>query len=84
MSADHNINTESTNTLFPFAAVVNQEKAKEALLLAVINPAVHGVLFLGEKGTGKTTLVRSLSTLLPETSLHLSVPSTLPLNKPES
>jgi Mg-chelatase subunit ChlI len=55
--------------LFPFAAVVNQEKAKEALLLAVINPAVHGVLFLGEKGTGKTTLVRSLSTLLPETQV---------------
>jgi magnesium chelatase subunit D len=37
--------------------------------LAVINPAVHGVLFLGEKGTGKTTLVRSLSTLLPETQV---------------
>jgi magnesium chelatase subunit D len=30
---------------------------------------VHGVLFLGEKGTGKTTLVRSLSTLLPETQV---------------
>lgn len=69
MLAGHNNNTEYTNTLFPFAAVVNQEKAKEALLLAVINPAVHGVLFLGEKGTGKTTLVRSLSTLLPETQV---------------
>ena len=45
------------------------EKAKEALLLAVINTAVHGVLFLDEKGTGKTTLVRSLSTLLPETQV---------------
>ena len=52
---------------FPFAAIVDQERAKEALLMAVINPAVNGVLFLGEKGTGKTTLVRSLSTLLPET-----------------
>ncbi len=51
--------------LFPFAAIVNQEKAKEALLYSLINPAVHGVLLLGEKGTGKTTLVRSLSTLLP-------------------
>ena len=69
MPAEHNNNTETTNTLFPFAAIVNQEKAKEALLLAVINPAVHGVLFLGEKGTGKTTLVRSLSTLLPETQV---------------
>ena len=69
MSADHNNKIDNTNTLFPFAAVVNQEKAKEALLLAVINPAVHGVLFLGEKGTGKTTRVRSLSTLLPETQV---------------
>ena len=69
MSADHNNKNDNTNNLFPFAAVVNQEKAKEALLLAVINPAVHGVLFLGEKGTGKTTLVRSLSTLLPETQV---------------
>jgi magnesium chelatase subunit I len=69
MSADHKNKIDNTNTLFPFAAVVNQEKAKEAFLLAVINPAVHGVLFLGEKGTGKTTLVRSLSTLLPETQV---------------
>ncbi|MEJ2730717.1 MAG: ATP-binding protein, partial [Deltaproteobacteria bacterium] len=69
MSADHNNKIDNTSPLFPFAAVVNQEKAKEALLLAVINPAVHGVLFLGEKGTGKTTLVRSLSTLLPETQV---------------
>lgn len=52
--------------VFPFAALVNQEQAKEALLLAVVNPTVHGVLFLGEKGSGKTTLVRSLSTILPE------------------
>ena len=58
MSADHNYKIDDPNNLFPFAAVVNQEKAKEALLLAVINPAVHGVLFLGEKGTGKTTLAR--------------------------
>ena len=50
MSADHTNQIDNTSALFPFAAVVNQEKAKEALLLAVINPAVHGVLFLGEKG----------------------------------
>lgn len=49
---------------FPFSAIVNHERAKEALLLAVLNPAVHGVLFLGPKGTGKTTLVRSLNSVL--------------------
>lgn len=69
MTADNTNKIENASALFPFAAVVNQEKAKEALLLAVINPAVQGVLFLGEKGTGKTTLVRSLSTLLPETQV---------------
>ena len=49
---------------FPFSAIVNHERAKEALLIAVLNPAVHGVLFLGPKGTGKTTLVRSLNSIL--------------------
>jgi Mg-chelatase subunit ChlI len=58
--------TPETQPCFPFAAIVDQEQAKEALLMAVINPAVHGVLFLGEKGSGKTTLVRSLCSLLPE------------------
>jgi len=52
--------------VYPFSAVVGHAKAKEALLLAVINPSVHGVLFLGPKGTGKTTLVRSLNSLLPQ------------------
>ncbi len=52
--------------VYPFSAVVGQDRAKEALLLAVINPAVHGVLFLGPKGTGKTTLVRSLNSLFPQ------------------
>ena len=55
-----------SESFFPFTAIVNQEKAKEALLLNLIQPSIHGVLLLGEKGTGKTTLVRSLSTLLPE------------------
>jgi len=36
MSADDTNKIDSTRTLFPFAAVVSQEKAKEALLPAVI------------------------------------------------
>jgi magnesium chelatase subunit I len=51
---------------FPFLALVGQEEMKLALLLALINPAVGGVLLIGPRGTGKTTAVRSLLDLLPE------------------
>jgi Mg-chelatase subunit ChlI len=63
---DPTARSDEKEILYPFAAIVNQEAAKEALILSLINPATHGVLLLGEKGTGKTTLVRSVSTLLPE------------------
>ncbi|MBC3887888.1 VWA domain-containing protein [Acetobacterium paludosum] len=46
---------------FPFAAVIGQEKVKKALLLNLINPQIGGVLLAGEKGTAKSTLVRSLN-----------------------
>jgi len=51
---------------FPFMALVGQAEMKLALLLAMINPNVGGVLLIGPRGTGKTTSVRSLSDLLPE------------------
>ena len=51
---------------FPFLALVGQQEMKLALILALINPAVGGVLLLGPRGTGKTTAVRSLVDLLPE------------------
>jgi magnesium chelatase subunit I len=51
---------------FPFLALVGQEEMKLALLLALINPALGGVLLLGPRGTGKTTAVRSLLDLLPQ------------------
>jgi magnesium chelatase subunit I len=50
---------------FPFLAIVGQFEMRTALLLAVINPAVGGVLLIGPRGTGKTTCVRSLTDLLP-------------------
>ena len=52
--------------VFPFAAIVGQEKMKKALILNAINPQVGGVLVRGEKGTGKSTAVRALAELLPE------------------
>ena len=51
---------------FPFLALVGQEDMKLALLLALINPAIGGVLLIGPRGTGKTTAVRSLVDLLPD------------------
>lgn len=50
---------------YPFAALVGQQKLKQALLLCVINPAIGGVLIRGEKGTAKSTAVRGLAELMP-------------------
>jgi magnesium chelatase subunit I len=51
---------------YPFMAIVGQTEMRIALLLAVINPAIGGVLLIGPRGTGKTTAVRSLTGILPE------------------
>ena len=48
---------------FPFTAIVGQERLKQALLLNIIDPSIGGVLVIGDKGTGKTTLIRSLAEL---------------------
>ena len=50
---------------FPFLAIVSQMEMRIALLLAVINPAIGGVLLIGPRGTGKTTAVRSITGVLP-------------------
>ena len=51
---------------FPFAAIVGQEQMKTALLLNIIDPRIGGVLIKGEKGTAKSTTVRSLIQVLPD------------------
>lgn len=53
------------NLIFPFSAIVGQERVKKALVLNAINPSIGGVLIKGDKGTGKTTAVRALADLLP-------------------
>jgi len=50
---------------YPFAAIVGQEELKLALLLALVEPHIGGVLIMGHRGSGKSTAVRSLADLLP-------------------
>jgi magnesium chelatase subunit D len=52
--------------LFPFTAIVGQEKANLALICNAIDPSIGGVLLSGDKGTGKSTMVRAFSQVLPE------------------
>ncbi len=52
--------------IYPFSAIVGQELMKLALILNIIDPSIGGVLIRGEKGTAKSTAVRSLANLLPE------------------
>ncbi len=52
-------------SVYPFSAIVGQEKMKQALILNIINPTLSGVLIRGEKGTAKSTAVRGLAEILP-------------------
>ncbi len=61
------------NEVFPFPALAGQKELKLALLLALVNPAVGGVLLQGPYGVGKTTAVRSLIDLMPPAPQPLCV-----------
>jgi magnesium chelatase subunit I len=63
---------------FPFLAIVGQVEMKYALLLALINPAIGGVLLIGSRGTGKTTTIRGLVDLVPEIPRSLCYYGCLP------
>ncbi|HET7719655.1 MAG TPA: VWA domain-containing protein [Acidimicrobiales bacterium] len=61
-------------TDFPFGAVVGQEEAKLALVLAAAEPAIGGVLLRGQKGSAKTTLARGLARLLAADAPFVELP----------
>jgi magnesium chelatase subunit I len=60
------IRERKSESIFPFSAIIGQEKMKRALILNVIDPLIGGVLITGQKGTGKSVAVRGMTEITPE------------------
>ncbi|MDP3045460.1 MAG: putative cobaltochelatase [Bacillota bacterium] len=60
--------------VYPFTAIVGQEKMQKGLILNAVNPRLGGILIRGEKGTAKSTAVRALAALLPEIEVVADCP----------
>ena len=71
-------------TIFPFTAIVGQEKMKMALILNAISPQIGGVLIRGERGTAKSTAARALAALLPEIEVVADCPFNCNPEQPEA
>jgi magnesium chelatase subunit D len=70
--------------VFPFTAIVGQEKMKMALILNAISPQIGGVLIRGERGTAKSTAARALAALLPEIEVVADCPFNCDPEQPEA
>jgi len=65
MTTEEEEESKTERLLYPFPAIVNQEKMKKALIFNAINPNIGGVLIEGHRGTAKSVAVRGLAEILP-------------------
>lgn len=70
--------------IFPFTAIVGQEKMRLALILNAISPQIGGVLIRGERGTAKSTAARALAALLPDIEVVADCPFNCVPHHPET
>lgn len=55
--------------IYPFTAIVGQDRMRRALVLNAVDPRIGGVLIRGERGTAKSTAARALAALLPKVKI---------------
>jgi len=60
--------------IYPFTAVVGQERMKRSLVLNAVDPRIGGVLIRGERGTAKSTAARAMAALLPKIEVFVDSP----------
>lgn len=71
-------------SIFPFTAIVGQERMKKALILNAINSRIGGVLIRGERGTAKSTAARAMAALLPDIDVFIDSPFNDDPNAPDT